>query len=241
MDILPYMEQLALWKTLNVIGSLPLDDTNPGSVNALGTIVPEYHCPSFSGDEFVDPGSETMAITNYKAMGASHAASLGVALGTAYSGNCPGPHPDGGCFPGSTHGINGFKTDGSSHTIIVVETLDQTAARWTVGLECVVAGIPNAYLTQSDGNVSYYAPAGYVANQHFEDSAVPGQTYLAGLDGYEDATGCGAGRGPGSDHSGVTNHVFADGSVHSLRNAIDVALYMFLITRKGGDPTPDWD
>ena len=45
--------------------------------------------------------------------------------------------------------------------------------------------------------------------------------------------------GPSSDHSGVTNHLYADGSVHAISNAIDAAAYMFIITRNGGDSAPD--
>ncbi len=32
--------------------------------------------------------------------------------------------------------------------------------------------------------------------------------------------------------------MFADGSVHAISNAIDRALYMFVVTRNGGDPVP---
>ena len=44
--------------------------------------------------------------------------------------------------------------------------------------------------------------------------------------------------GPSSDHSGVTNHLYADGSVHAISNAIDAAAYMFITTRNNGDPAP---
>ena len=44
--------------------------------------------------------------------------------------------------------------------------------------------------------------------------------------------------GPSSHHPGIINHGFADGSVHPISNAIDAALYMFIITRNGGDPVP---
>ncbi len=44
--------------------------------------------------------------------------------------------------------------------------------------------------------------------------------------------------GPSSNHAAVVNHLMADGSVHSLSKQIDVAAYMFLITRNGSDPSP---
>jgi len=43
--------------------------------------------------------------------------------------------------------------------------------------------------------------------------------------------------GPGSRHPGVCNHLFVDGTARSIDIKIDPALYMFLITRDGGDPT----
>ncbi len=48
--------------------------------------------------------------------------------------------------------------------------------------------------------------------------------------------------GPSSAHPTVVNHLFADGSVRSLDKNIDVSVYMFLITRAGGDPfaLPPW-
>ena len=44
--------------------------------------------------------------------------------------------------------------------------------------------------------------------------------------------------GPGSAHPEVVNHVLCDGSVLSVTKDIDVAMYMFLITRRGNDPNP---
>ena len=47
--------------------------------------------------------------------------------------------------------------------------------------------------------------------------------------------------GPQSSHPSVTNHLMVDGSVHTLSNTIDVAAYMFMITRESGDPAPPFD
>jgi len=43
--------------------------------------------------------------------------------------------------------------------------------------------------------------------------------------------------GPSASHPSVVNHLFADGAVRSISKDVDVATYMFLITRDGGDPT----
>ncbi|OHB72196.1 MAG: hypothetical protein A2V70_20780 [Planctomycetes bacterium RBG_13_63_9] len=47
--------------------------------------------------------------------------------------------------------------------------------------------------------------------------------------------------GPSSDRSAVTNHLSVDGSVHAISNEIDAALYMFMMTRNGGDPMPGYE
>jgi hypothetical protein len=107
-------------------------------------------------------------------------------------------------------------------------------------------------------NIPYAYPTGYTANKFWEESTCnPNITYLdwdyltnpyvgtgnmatpapslpPGIS-YSDAQ-----YGPSSHHSGVTNHLLADGSVQSISNDIDVAAYMFLITRNNGDPFPDF-
>jgi hypothetical protein len=41
--------------------------------------------------------------------------------------------------------------------------------------------------------------------------------------------------GPSSSHPAIVNHLFVDGSVRSINEDVDVTIYMFLITRDGGD------
>lgn len=271
-DILPYMEQTSLYETLDVVAGFPLDGT-PAHGEALGYVISEYHCPSFAGNNYVDVTSQEEAITNYKTLSATCLASY-IAASPGFSGASPygsiSKHPDGGTYPGSRHGINGFKADGSAHTAIVVESIEQHFSRWTVGLECAVVGLPlkdrttqapvapNTFFTLG---YKYWAPVGYVANAHWDQSQIPAAydvTYL-GWD-YEinpPASYYEGGMtvtpppamdppsplmyGPSSDHSGVTNHCFADGSVHAMSNAIDAALYMFIITRNNADPVPTLD
>jgi len=259
--ILPYMECKTLFPGLNFEGGLPLDGSAPHK-NALATVITEFHCPSFSGDPFVDPATETEAITNYKAMGATHIESLNVAsLNPTTPRYAPDPpassdpkrHPDGGIFPGSTHGINGFRTDGTAHTMLVVETKEQNVARWTVGRETCLVGLPPVVTFAEE--YGYWHPRGYQPNKHFELSTTPAtidKTYLQwdydahpyddGGVGIPSTKASGPIRyGPSSDHPGVTNHVFADGSVQCIPDRIDAALYMFVITRNGGDPVQSED
>lgn len=258
-DLLPYMENRALWTTLDTDQGVPLqpnaDGTNSHAA-ALATVLPELICPSFRGNPYVNMKTKAEAITNYKALGATHLESLNVAS--------PSPtvpryapdsdwHPDGAIYPGSVHGINAFKSDGSSRTAILVETVEQTVARWTVGNECALVGLPPAVTFAR--NYTYYHPSGYTANSFWDESTIPpdiNKTYLEWdyeTNPYSDGgvstpSADASGRikyGPSSDHVGVTNHGFADGSVHAINNQIDAALYFFVITRTNSDPVPSLD
>ena len=275
-DILPYMENKPLHDTLDIRNSWPLDATTVNCVasqTALATPVKEFSCPSFDGEKFVDPNTQAEYISNYKALGATHWESLEQACPTpagtvAYSAI----HPDGGCYPGSMFGTDGFSKDGTAHTAIVVETTELYFARWTCGPEMVLVGLPPlAYPAAgdivgagvADGGVTYdYArPVGFRAGGFWDKSQCTNNyTYLM----WEYATtpyvgpmqlvAASAGTtadppaipltspptaiqiGPDSDHSGVINHLLADGSVRSSAEDIDVAGYFFLITRAGGEP-----
>jgi len=262
-DLLPYMENRALYDTLNVVQGRPLDNLgnldHPHTV-ALGTVVPEIHCPSFDGTAHVDVTTEKEAITNYKALGGSHLGSLMVAsIGTPqnFKYGEKADHPDGAIFPGSRFGVDGFKNDGTSRTAIVVESAEQSVARWTVGAETCLVALPPAVTFPSSPQYRYYHPTGYEPNAFFDQSTIPpdiNKTFLNhdySANRYEDGGITSTLQappengnptitlGPSSDHSGVTNHLYADGSVHAISNAIDAAAYMFITTRNNGDPAPE--
>ena len=294
-DILPEIEQEGLWKTLNTKPGLPPAGGRPlvewtswtspgGAVNpapggyphetALNTVIGELRCPSYSGNRHVVPDAKKHAITNYKVMAATHLNSLSAAFRTSVPAapwtnivpGYPGVHPDGACYPGSSLTVNNFKSDGTAHTIMVVETYEPQQARWTVGIETLLVGMPPDVTYTLDLRVGrFWAPTGF--NGKFdEEGLLQGvwQTYLSydylkdnpyphpiPLISYLLTTaipsdpGVNAGNGDlnsrrvgsGSKHPGVTNHLFVDGTVHTIKNNIDPALYMFLITRDGGDPT----
>src|SRR4030042_527597 len=141
-EILPYMEAKSVKETIDTKVGQPLElhprppvgvTTDPHE-DALALVISEFHCPSFNGEEYVDPTSEKEAITNYKAMGATHWQSLGKvshAPSTALYAASSNQHPDGACFAGSSHGTEAFRVDGTSNTIILVESAEQDFARWT--------------------------------------------------------------------------------------------------------------
>ena len=248
MAVFPYTEN----RDFDPLGGGPLDGSPPNA-QALAAIWPEVHCPSFEGSPYVDPTTKTEAITNYKAIGATHLESLNVASPNPtvprYAPDS-GRHPDGAIYPGSRHGVDGFANDGTSRTILLVETVEQNVARWTVGNEtCVVALPPTVTFEKAAGD--YWHPTGYTADRFWDRSTIPAginKTYLnwdydaipyddGGISTPSAAASGPIKYGPSSHHKGVTNHCFADGNVRSLNNDIDAALYMFLTTRDNGDPT----
>jgi type II secretory pathway pseudopilin PulG len=252
--LLPFNAYDSLYKTLPTSGD-PEDTTNPAIVAAMNTQLPDCICPSSPGR----PAGQSAGITNYKAMGASTRDSLLMAADPTAKppyGIMPPPpgqtplHPDGAIFPGtSTRAAD--VTDGLSHTIFLIETIDQRASRWTVGKEATLVGLPQKC---SPRGASPQPPYDYFAPPDYDglwgpDSGVAKaglRTFLTydfsprGADAgkYEDP---GFGQvppdyGPSSMHPTVVNCDFGDGSVQAISKQVDAANLFFLITKSGKDP-----
>jgi len=243
-----------------------------GSANnviALGSPHKQYICPSFRGSMYVDPAPPAgfEFITNYKVLSATHTASLAQATMIADPSKpaYEGDHPDGVCYPGSKHG-SADCTDGTATTLLVAETTEQYFARWMVGVETLMVGLPDSAATfdNADDTFAFARPKGFTKDNFWDRSTVTNnQTYLDwdysktpyDSNGVLSAPGGLVSTvrapafpptlktppktmqiGPSSHHRGVINHLFADGHVQSISKDIDTAAYTFLITRAGGDP-----
>jgi hypothetical protein len=255
-QILPYLEMGRLADSVDLETGKPLVEPAGGGTphaDALATLVPELHCPSFGGSPHLGSGPTREAITNYKAIGATHLESLNV---TSPGATVPRygdlmRHPDGAIFPGSTHGLSAMSRDGTAHTILLAETVEPNAARWTVGSEACLVGLPSVVEFYEEPS-SYAAPVGFTPNKFWADTTILpecNKTYLEwdyGRHPYSDggvstpsALASGPVKfGPSSPHARVTGHLFADGSGHWVGNKVDAGMYMFLITRDGMDPCP---
>jgi len=222
----------------------------------------EFTCPSCP--RMVNPQNpaarqQSVGVTNYKAMGASTRDSLKMVIdptakppyGTmAPAANTVQLHPDGAIFPGKGIRIADI-IDGTSHTFITMETIDQTASRWSVGKEVTLVGLPQkSSPTGEKPNAPYmfFAPPGY-DNTFGENSGVTKAGLRTFLSYDFSPTGADAGKyedpgfaktppayGPSSMHPAVVICGMADGSVQAIRKQIDAANLFFLITKSNSDP-----
>ncbi len=268
-DLLPDLERQTLWETLDTslgrpLGKHPDPPPTPANIDpheeARGTVLNEFICPSFRGSPFVDPQAPILeTITNYKVVAATHIESLMLATPWRNRYQCRYDptmrDPDGASFPGSNLRFKDFG-DGTSHTFLVVESVEPRAARWGVGAETMLVTLPPTI--EFVRITHYWAPVGFTPGLYGDESTIPKRyrTYLNwdyeqypyDDQGIDERTITDFGRygyyikfGPSSHHPGVTNHLFVDGSVHSVDKKIDVALYMFLTTRDAGDPAGAWN
>ncbi|MGD0900240.1 MAG: DUF1559 domain-containing protein, partial [Thermoguttaceae bacterium] len=226
------------------------------SVNAaaMNTAIPEFICPSnpFASSPYQNPNTTPPqgALTNYKAMAATHAASLNVLAG----GPAPYPAPSNpdGAMPPSPTGVGtqiSDLVDGASQTILLAETIETTnsshvaAARWTVGAEVFLCGMKNSEVgTPVQPFGSYWAPAGFDGTfgtgtgrcyLNYQFGVVAADTYEAPNASIQPSPPM---YGPSSGHASVVNHLMGDGSVQPLNKNLFIEIYFFLITKNDGDP-----
>jgi hypothetical protein len=199
--------------------------------------------------------SITGAISNYKGMGATQKEYITLAItntggSTSSSGSYPPDgRPDGVLFPSATdQGITETAIgDSQSTTIMAVETTELSNARWILGTEATLAGLPSSSDTpggvtiqQASGTLGFAAPSGFTNITQLGtgwDNQANLLTYINyqynSTNMYDTKTSVKI--GPSSKHMGVTNHLFADGVARPITNTVDVAAYMFLITKNGGE------
>jgi hypothetical protein len=258
--VLPYLEYDALYKSLpQTVPNGDLDalvSKNAALATAMDTSLGELHCPSNNNNVFENPTSNPprFAFTNYKAMGATTRNSLLMAAnpsGTPPYGTAS-LHPDGALFPSAGNLPLASIADGTSHTITIMETIDDKSSRWMVGAECTLVGLP--FASNVNGKVGadgvtypYYCHSSF-DNTYGDGSGVTRaglRTFLM-YDFSPSGADCGKyedpgwskppAYGPSSAHPVVAIVGTADGSVMALSKRCDAANLFFMITKNGSDP-----
>ena len=260
--LLPFLDKKDMFDTLAIKSGVPWIEPRTDIARhkmAAETEFSTFMCPSRAGS--TDFSGQTLrgsmgrssanmrgALTNYKAMGGTFKESLPFRLlqtGTVPYGTA-GNHPDGVLFP-TTEGLKETDIlDSKSQTIMAVETNEDKYARWILGTEATLAGLPS----QNDplrcgptvvynNRFNYYTPTNF-DGQFGGNSVLPKEwkTYLnydlKNLTNMYDSVQQ-VRWGPSSRHPNVVNHLFCDGIVRAVPTTIDVAAYMFLITRSGSE------
>jgi hypothetical protein len=260
--ILPFIEYNDLYTSLpKDIPNGDLDAAMAGSAalaSAMNKPLTELICPSNPNKAFQNTkvSPPQFPLTNFKPVAASTRGSLLLAAdpslappyGTAKM------HPDGVLYPSDKNLPMADLKDGTSHTIMAMETMDDTNSRWMVGVECMLVGLPQASSptgsnpTGRDNKGTFFAPPGF-DNTFGEEAAVSRaglRTFLSydfspqGADAgkYEDPGWAKAppAYGPSSAHPEVVITAMGDGSVMALSKKADAANLFFLITKDNNDP-----
>ena len=250
-DLLPDLEQEPLWETLETSAGVPLvlHPNPPGTGRAIdphalarSTVLNEFICPSYRGQRYVDPSLGTLdreALTNYKVMSATHIESLWRAthlpnrLLPRYDETLP--HPDGAIFPGRELRFKDFGNDGTAHTILCTETIEPHAARWFIGMETLLVGIPPLDVAgnrfEFEYITTYWAPYNFTPGLYDDESTIA-KTYRTYLDWdykklgwYDDellSEDYIIHYGPSSHHRNITNHLFVDRSITPPQPQTDI-------------------
>ena len=188
-----------------------------------------------------------VAITNYVALTACYIGCM------SYNSSNPPPstadYPNGVIVPSNNgqqpYGLNMKSVlDGTSKTLIVCETKEQSVNSWYDGTVCwTTAYNPNASAPTKSTTAPtvgfWQAPAGGTSAMNVGPR--PSNAGVAYLTSGNTGNACsfnGAWQwGPSSDHSGgVIMHLACDASVHSVTEDTDPSLYMQLVTRAGNEP-----
>jgi prepilin-type N-terminal cleavage/methylation domain-containing protein len=207
--ILPYIDGANVYNTIDYNRS----SMDPVNRQIASTQLPFYLCPSYTGPTVATDsmyvstiGFDKYAVRNYAAMGGRTALSLSTT---------PGFAPEGVMYPASRTRMADI-VDGSSSTILLVETREEKVAAWIDGSFAAMCArwlnllSPTLEGTTVSINYTPYFPSVF--------PGVPTQTW-----------------GPSSMHEGGAHHLLCDGSVRFISENLDVKVYDGLATRNGGE------
>ncbi len=232
-SILPYVEEMAMYDMIDFKQSAYADVR--AHRQAAGVVMAIHRCPSIPGKDFATAPEygDPQSLSNYVAMGATHAASLYGEETEPVGGRA---HPNGLIFPGAYTRFRDVM-DGLSNTLMLSETKERRYAAWMDGTTASVVGLAEetkpAFHRGDGGPLAGEPNSGVRSTLNYGNDGVPEFTYYlpkSRHSGRDDWL-----QGPSSHHPGIVNHAMGDGSVHAISASIEPRAYMHLITRAGGE------
>ncbi|MHC2068802.1 DUF1559 domain-containing protein [Bremerella sp. T1] len=243
-QMLPYLEQGNLHDLIDfreplMLGSGPSVSLNPVHAGIQDRLLPMLLCPSDSGDPLYNDGTDTWAGTNYMV-------NVGSGDGLNF---CEGCDPNGLFWRGSDTAFRDI-TDGTSHTILMAETLfgGRDSVSTTVltdpqrQTKRVSGGAPGS---KTGEDLDAASASGYTGVR--AGSWIRTTGYHITINGFYTPNS----RSPDvshhghivsssrSNHPGGTQIVLADGAVNFVPETINLAVWRALFTRGGGEvPQP---
>ncbi len=195
-DILPFMEEAALYDQFDVKQGSPDDADSDDEVReGISRRMKGCICPSSSHQPpgLMDSEDEDkQGITNYVTMGATHAESLKLSVEQGASGcnyDTTATKPDGALYPGSKCTLEGIK-DGTANTILTCETTDEYR-RWAVGADASVVALPTqgsgasktvSFINKGEGqNFKYAALTGFEIGKYNDETTIKKDNRLSYL------------------------------------------------------------
>jgi prepilin-type N-terminal cleavage/methylation domain-containing protein len=270
-QILPQMEEGALYNRIKSGSTnFTLSPFNAAVVSgstvpaaAKSVLIKGVKCPTYGGDPYVDHAiateygaapanpAEQVALTNYKAMCATHLSTAGGFPVTA-GGSSGNVRYEGGIkfsaadfsnklIGGSFANIS----DGTSKTIVVAETREPAYASWIDGATSWMVAMggttaqpvsfppapataPTGAETVKNAGVDWASSnTGIALNKTLNPNSAGNVGAYGGIMTY----------GPSSEHSGgIIVHLMADGSVRGIAADVTPQVYLAAVTRRGAEP-----
>jgi prepilin-type N-terminal cleavage/methylation domain-containing protein len=260
--ILPYLDQGNLYGRINISTSALATANLPNANTAYSTPIPTFLCPTAPGNSTADYSAELA--NSFNDFGATVTFPAGLIFGrTDYApdagmeADIPGININAGasiiCEPPDGPVRVAGVTDGLTNTIMVVEDAGRPGWYGSRGVASAPAifgytPVSGTYLGGTNGPApqgggAWADPLNYIATNGSDPSG-SGVAAGGGFLGipaapWSCANGCSNDSEIFSFHAQMSNALFGDGTVRSLKNGLSMTLMQALLSRAGGEVVGD--